>query len=67
MLNLARKDPALTEVVAVPLRAEIGADRFATAASTRKGGWLRALLARLVERLLPLALRLAGRKKQGPR
>lgn len=52
------------ELATRELRAQLGADRFAAAAYTGRGGAGRALLARLVEPLLPLMLRLLGRRQK---
>ena len=46
------------------LRAQLGADRFAAAAYTGRGGTGRNLLARLVEPLLPFILRLRSRRQK---
>ena len=53
------------EMATRSLRAELGVDQFSSAAYTNKGGWARAVVARLVEPLLPIFLRVIGRLKKG--
>lgn len=50
------------ELASRSLREMMGLERYGAAQYTDRGGWVRALLARLVEPVMPALFRLIGRR-----